>query len=418
MRKYIAFHPDYNSEITSENSQHPEDFFTTAAISKPGAGTRPLFTIKSTLRDKSIMSPVISTGKFAQGDLDDPIEQEPEAWSKSHPYMNPTTRGSWGCNSRNWWGYNRSDWDRLKFGFYTKYHPDIVDDWLKMRQGPSRKDFVDHHGQTQSAWDAWNEASQNHQIFIQQRAARGELADPHHVFRNALYNVAELYHTTLAKDGRNYPGREMQSDLKKFFKANPHLRTPNVDWATEHLEKLKNGVEDYRAGSFNDVHKDLTDKLTGMGFKTRFSHTDPRGFDENRGSESPSLISPSSVEAKDSFLWMPNRREPYGIHIKYHYNPLASEDNRHQVSILTFQGSSRKAVLAPVKDIDSILPNLMSETESKVGNSDRVHKGLVNGALGLPVDEAGRRVWGFRGGEGILDFGSSPSEFEHNFWRS
>jgi len=406
MRKFTTFHPLY-TDVTLSDSQNPEDLFTTAAIIKPGAGTRPLFAFKPSQASSKIIVPVISTGKYAFGDLDDPYEQEPERLTDAHPYMNPKAMRSWGCGSQNWWGYNKKDWNLLKDTFYRKYYPHLYDDWKSASIGPDIQDFVDKYGETQKAWDEHYKARQEFDFDRQTRAQKGILADPEHHFRNALYNVAELYHSVLAQDGRNYPGREMQADLKRFFRKNTQFRKPNVEWASDHLEKLKSDIEAYKSGEHRDGAKVFRDKFSSLGFSDRNPDVD---------APNPSFeINPIIKNTEGSYLWMPNRRQPYAVTAQYLYSPTASENNRHLVTVSTFAGGTKKSQIIRLHDIDSVVPETMSRvTEQTENHSQLVHPKLLD-FLGLSIPQTATRPWGFENSKSVIDFGNSPDEFEKNF---
>jgi len=411
MRSYKPFHPLYVGSNIKNNSIHPEDFFTTAAGGTAKTGITPLFSFKG----NEIIRPVFKTGRYAHGDFDDPLEDlEPEQGTEAHPYMNPQAMKHWGCHSRNWYGYNQGSWNHLKQQFYTQYHPEVQQRWdqyLGHEGRPAPEDFVAEHGETQKAWNEWSKASLAWQRGRESKQkaleAEGKPIDERQTFRNALLNVSSLYKDALASDGRNFPGRDAHSALKKYFEANPHLRSPNVEWATQHLENLKNGIEDLQSGGFHKAHEDISNRLGKLGFTEHFA-----GRGQNEINSTTGNINIPKTSAT-SFFWSPDRQEPYGIHIEHEYHPYNIDpDRKHLLRVHLFTGSKRSSMILPAAHIETHLPDLMKTVSSKTGKSGLVHNDLIK-ALGL--ENNSESDWGFRASKQPIVMGSNVEDFASKF---
>jgi len=423
MRNFIPFNQNYVGPNTEANSQHPEDLITSLAISSVAKGIKPLISIKTAPNNGgTLYRPQINIGKAAHGDFDDPFEKEPERGTDAHPYMNPEAMKHWGCNSRNWYGYNSGSWFPIKGHFYKKYHPEIHKDYESINAGaPKVEDFVAEHGETQKAWKEWSKASLDHQTkrdrVSKDRLENEKLVDPRQHFRNALFNVTSLYKDALASDGRNFPGKDSHTMLRRYFEKNPHLRTPNVEWATGHLDHLKNSIEEHAAGKWNSSYNEMGEHLKSLGFSDHFveKETYPRKPEEqNRQFQRTTPDLPGHTQ---NHLWMPDRHEPYAIHISYHHNPLTTDPSRkHMFAMEQYTGGKRVQSLHPMNELHTVVPAAMETVASKVGKSHQVHKGLLHHLLQIdrPEDHMGED-WGFSGRRAPMNFGNSPEDFANTF---
>jgi len=418
MRKFIPFNKDYVGPDIEANSQHPEDLITSLAISQPRKGIRPLVSIKTAPHSNgTLYRPQINIGRAAHGDLDDRFEKEPEQGTDAHPYMNAEAMKHWGCHSRNWYGYNSRLWTPIKGDFYKKYYPEIHKDWQSTMglDGPKIEDFVAEHGETQKAWNEWSKASLEHQTnsgrVSRNRLENGILVDPQQHFRNALFNVTSLYKDALASDGRNFPGRDTHSMLKKYFEKNPHLRSPNVEWATGHLEHLKNSIDEYASGKWNESNDKMSRYLKDQGFRDDFVE----GSGLTHSNHELTRANPDIGGSTRSHLWMPNRQEPYGLHVTYHHNPLTPDPSRrHMFAVEKFLGAKKTHTFHPMEDLQTVIPQAMEEVNSKIGKSQQVHTKLLE-HLGFTQFRNASTDWGFSGRRAPIDFGDSPEDFASKF---